>query len=79
MLGRAGRPGFDVDGEGILLAKNKEQIEYSLPFLIQTNVNTLIYYLKPSVSSYNFHHPVDRKINEAQNKTEKNYVVTNFS
>jgi len=28
MLGRAGRPGFDVDGEGILLAKNKEQIEY---------------------------------------------------
>jgi len=28
MLGRAGRPGFDVDGEGILIAKNKEQIEY---------------------------------------------------
>ena len=28
MLGRAGRPGFDVDGEGILVAKNKEQIEY---------------------------------------------------
>ena len=28
MLGRAGRPGFDVDGEGILVAKNREQIEY---------------------------------------------------
>ena len=25
MLGRAGRPGFDVDGEGVLIAKNKEQ------------------------------------------------------
>ncbi len=24
MLGRAGRPGFDVDGEGVLIAKNKE-------------------------------------------------------
>ena len=28
MLGRAGRPGFDVDGEGILVAKNREQIDY---------------------------------------------------
>ena len=28
MLGRAGRPGFDVDGEGILIAKNKEQIDF---------------------------------------------------
>ena len=28
MLGRAGRPGFDVDGEGILVAKKYEQIEY---------------------------------------------------
>ena len=28
MLGRAGRPGFDVDGEGIIIAKNKEQIDY---------------------------------------------------
>ena len=25
MLGRAGRPGFDVDGEGVLIAKNNEQ------------------------------------------------------
>ena len=25
MLGRAGRPGFDVDGEGVLIAKNDEQ------------------------------------------------------
>ena len=25
MLGRAGRPGFDVDGEGVLIAKNSEQ------------------------------------------------------
>ena len=25
MLGRAGRPGFDVDGEGVLIAKNEEQ------------------------------------------------------
>ena len=24
MLGRAGRPGFDVDGEGVLIAKNKD-------------------------------------------------------
>lgn len=28
MLGRAGRPGFDVDGEGVLVAKNEDQIEY---------------------------------------------------
>ena len=28
MLGRAGRPGFDVDGEGILIAKNHDQIDY---------------------------------------------------
>ena len=28
MLGRAGRPGFDVDGEGILIAKNREQIDF---------------------------------------------------
>ena len=28
MLGRAGRPGFDVDGEGILIAKNREQIHF---------------------------------------------------
>ena len=28
MLGRAGRPGFDVDGEGILVAKKYDQIEY---------------------------------------------------
>ena len=28
MLGRAGRPGFDVDGEGILVAKKHDQIEY---------------------------------------------------
>jgi helicase len=28
MLGRAGRPGFDIDGEGILIAKNREQIDY---------------------------------------------------
>ena len=27
MLGRAGRPGFDVDGEGVLIAKNVEQKE----------------------------------------------------
>ena len=27
MLGRAGRPGFDVDGQGILIAKKREQIE----------------------------------------------------
>ena len=25
MLGRAGRPGFDVDGEGVLIAKNNDQ------------------------------------------------------
>lgn len=25
MLGRAGRPGFDVDGEGVLIAKNSDQ------------------------------------------------------
>ena len=25
MLGRVGRPGFDVDGEGVLIAKNEEQ------------------------------------------------------
>ena len=28
MLGRAGRPGFDVDGEGVLIAKNREQIDF---------------------------------------------------
>ena len=28
MLGRAGRPGFDVDGEGVLVAKNEDHIEY---------------------------------------------------
>ena len=28
MLGRAGRPGFDVDGEGVLVAKNREQIDF---------------------------------------------------
>jgi len=28
MLGRAGRPGFDVDGQGILIAKNREQIDF---------------------------------------------------
>ena len=27
MLGRAGRPGFDVDGQGILIAKKREQID----------------------------------------------------
>ena len=27
MLGRAGRPGFDVDGQGVLIAKKREQIE----------------------------------------------------
>jgi len=27
MLGRAGRPGFDVDGQGILVAKKKDQID----------------------------------------------------
>ncbi len=28
MLGRAGRPGFDVDGEGVLIAKKREQIDF---------------------------------------------------
>ena len=28
MLGRAGRPGFDVDGEGILIAKNEDSINH---------------------------------------------------
>ena len=27
MLGRAGRPGFDVDGQGILIAKKRDQID----------------------------------------------------
>ena len=27
MLGRAGRPGFDVDGQGVLIAKKRDQIE----------------------------------------------------
>ena len=27
MLGRAGRPGFDVDGQGVLIAKKREQVE----------------------------------------------------
>ena len=28
MLGRAGRPGFDVDGEGVLVAKIEDHIEF---------------------------------------------------
>ena len=33
MLGRAGRPGFDVDGEGVLIAKNNEQEGETEPVL----------------------------------------------
>ena len=28
MLGRAGRPGFDIDGQGILISKNQEQNDF---------------------------------------------------
>ncbi|MHA1870685.1 MAG: helix-hairpin-helix domain-containing protein, partial [Promethearchaeota archaeon] len=55
LLGRAGRPGLDLTGEGIILTNNKEEYEWILDYYFQGKGEdgNLVPKYKPIISSFN--------------------------